>query len=181
MPALPPSLSLLLALLALGGVLYHLNRWIADRARPRNEVRSSPLTATLRPMVASDLSWMHCAWHPRFYAGVLPHFHFLVEDEGFNLPHTDPDFPLLRYRRGDVGVHLTERRSAGDTQLVFEVVVFRSASSARVLERQVFRSRDDELGDGARGTAFFLRQHLDRIVTDLRLAALSHSVYPTAA
>lgn len=180
MPVLPPSLSLLLALLALGGVLYHLKRWLSDHGRPRNEAQRYPLTAALRPLVASDLSWMHCAWYPQFYADALPHFHFLVEDEGFSCPHTDPDFPLLRYRRGDVGVHLTERRNTGGPQLVFEVVVFRSASSTLVLERQVFRSRDDGLGDGARGTAFFLRQHLDRIVTDLRRAAL-HRTTPAAA
>ncbi|MEP0547247.1 MAG: DUF4926 domain-containing protein [Rhodothermales bacterium] len=128
---------------------------------------------SLRAYVTSDLSWENAAMAPAPVSDALSSFRFLVDDEGFDPALIEPDAQSLHFRRREIAVNVGALLGPEGIEAGIQIVLFHSPHSYRPVAARVFGSLSDELGDGFRGAAFFLRMNLDRLIGELHEEAAS--------
>ena len=133
----------------------------------RNKVKNHPLDISLREKVASTLTWEDCALYPEFCEAVLTHYHFLVEDYGFSLPRIEAGANIMKYRRAETGIFIYETYTEHGQEVLASIVTYRTAGSSVVVAEKVIGSKRDDLGDGHRGVAFYLKSNLNQFVKNV--------------
>jgi hypothetical protein len=144
---------------------------VGSEARRQRRVRTNALDPSLRPYVASDLSWENSLLIPDLSTEALSLFQFLVDEEGFDPAVIAQGAASLHFRRGDVAINVGEIVSREGVEAAVQIILFRTPRSYRIIAERVLGSISDGLGDGYRGLAFHLQTQLDQIVEDLRAEA----------
>ena len=165
------ALRVILILFVAFGALFGLVWSGIKYLRKKQKVKSHPLDESLREKFASTITWENCALCPEFCGAAIEHYHFLVEEYGFSRPRLVPSAKIMKYRRAEIEIFLSEGYTEYGSEVLVGVVKYRSKGSNFVVNEKYFGSKKDQLGDDHRGVAFFLHANLDRIVDSLDEAA----------